>query len=735
MALRSRSALLLTTVLLALPLATSALASADPGVPTSGATILGAGFSGKPFVLTDDVIIETNGLYESVRDYADAASPTWLAWHEHTLDGIWHTILHDDGLLVGLRDAVRPGFEVVDVSDPENPVALASVDANHFRSGWLRGHALAVAEETYLVVYDLTDPTAPTFSHFQLLGQHAGARWFSALGSFLYLVDGGATLRVLDVSDPLHPIDLGTVDLPGARIDAVVAGEGVLHVLLAGEGAGASLDLVTYDLAGPLDPQESHRLVHAPDAAVTGRQLVRAGQLLLAGDDAGRIRSYDLSDPRYPVAGYELSVLAEHLAISEHQIFAMTMHDLRIFARTPAGLPPEEPVVRALLPRLRTVDGDGPVQFGQFHDATSMILPVDVSNPRHPRLGEAFDTGLPGAFRYAEGLGLMVNLEGALRVIDLANPFAPQVLGSVDAPRAVFFRARHTRELVVVETGSVVMELRFYDLSDPTAPRLFNKVYDYGLRALTDELMICSRSNRIRIYDVSDPARPRFLRQQPLTGAVHDVVIHQGHAYALCQDLSGPMLLHAVDVRDPGHPELLATVELSHNAGRLDAHEGRVYVYGYHLCQIFDVAQPAQMAVAAEFPSLGHTGSGLGFNGDVTTIGGWLVTMRDDGLAVSAAPDRAPAVASRLEPAYPNPFNPITTLAFTVGRAQQLTLSVHDVRGRLVAELAAGRFEPGRHTVRWNGEDARGRAVASGIYLVRLHGEGLDASRTVTLLK
>jgi hypothetical protein len=142
--------------------------------------------------------------------------------------------------------------------------------------------------------------------------------------------------------------------------------------------------------------------------------------------------------------------------------------------------------------------------------------------------------------------------------------------------------------------------------------------------------------------------------------------------------------------------------------------------------------------MVAEFPSWGHTGYGLGFNGDVTTMGGWLISMRDDSLApTSAARSNPPtaAAAARLEPAFPNPLNPSTTIAFTLGRAQDLTVSIHDVRGRRVAELARGAFAAGRHTVAWAGEDLDGRPVASGVYLVRVHGAGLDASGTVTVIK
>ena len=43
-----------------------------------GTTMLGAGFTGKPFVIEGDVVMETTGLYESIRDYADATNPAWI---------------------------------------------------------------------------------------------------------------------------------------------------------------------------------------------------------------------------------------------------------------------------------------------------------------------------------------------------------------------------------------------------------------------------------------------------------------------------------------------------------------------------------------------------------------------------------------------------------------------------------------------------------------------------------
>ena len=704
---------------------------------TTGATMLGTGFSGKPFALEGDVVVETIGLFESIRDYQDADNPTWISWYGHQLAGIWRELIHDDGLVVALHDEVQPGLDIVDMTDPSSPQALAAIDGNYYTSGWLRDHSLIVSEETYLLTYDLTDPTSPVFSHFQLVGEHTRSRWFSALGDLLYLVDHDATLRILDLADPLHPADLGTVSLAGDRIDAMVMGDGVLYVLAAGsDGQGREqIDLVTLDLALPLMPQEVDRQLLSDSPGAMGLQLNRTDRLLIAATSDARLQAFDLGEPAQPNAGYTLPLLADHLTVSASHVFVMTGQDVLIFPRTEAGVPPGEPVVRTMLPRLRTIDGLGPHQFAQLHADRSVLVPIDARNPRHPLLGEPFHTGLDGKFIYADELGLMYSLTGAFQLVDLSDPEQPFLLGAVDNPRNFFFGAELSREFLVMETGSLVVELRFYDLGDPQNPHFRSKVYDYGLKSLDGGLMICTRSNQVRIYDVSDPWQAHLLRTLEVPDSIQEVQLHQDHAYVLTRSISGDRTIHVVRLTDPAYPELIAELPLSHVAYRLDAHAGRLYAVGYHLGQIIDVANPEFPEVVAEFPAWGQTGTGLAFNGDVTTVGGWLNSIRDDGFAHAAVQGSTPMIANRLEAPFPNPLNPGTTFAFNVDRAQHLTLAVYDVRGRRVAELATGMFSPGRHVFRWDGQDSVGHSVASGVYLVRLYGDGVDASRTLAVVR
>lgn len=83
-----------------------------------------------------------------------------------------------------------------------------------------------------------------------------------------------------------------------------------------------------------------------------------------------------------------------------------------------------------------------------------------------------------------------------------------------------------------------------------------------------------------------------------------------------------------------------------------------------------------------------------------------------------------------LEPNYPNPFNPQTTLAFSLDRPGRARLTVHDLLGRLVATLVDEARASGRHEVRF---DASG--LASGVYVYRLETTTGSRSRTMALVR
>lgn len=91
--------------------------------------------------------------------------------------------------------------------------------------------------------------------------------------------------------------------------------------------------------------------------------------------------------------------------------------------------------------------------------------------------------------------------------------------------------------------------------------------------------------------------------------------------------------------------------------------------------------------------------------------------------------------ALRLMPAWPNPANPRTVIAFALARPALVRLTVHDCAGRLVSVLYEGYLPAAEHQAAWNGRTARGEAAPSGMYCVRLAAGGTFAAQKVLLVR
>ena len=119
--------------------------------------------------------------------------------------------------------------------------------------------------------------------------------------------------------------------------------------------------------------------------------------------------------------------------------------------------------------------------------------------------------------------------------------------------------------------------------------------------------------------------------------------------------------------------------------------------------------------------------------------GDWFVCRLDAWLsAVSpvAVEPPGPAEARRLAlVAEPNPFWLATRVRFSLDRAAHVRLTVHDVGGRQVAELASGTLSTGPHALAWDGRDGSGRCLAPGAYVVTLRSESRSTSVRVVLVR
>jgi hypothetical protein len=84
---------------------------------------------------------------------------------------------------------------------------------------------------------------------------------------------------------------------------------------------------------------------------------------------------------------------------------------------------------------------------------------------------------------------------------------------------------------------------------------------------------------------------------------------------------------------------------------------------------------------------------------------------------------------------YPNPFNPSTTIAFSLPEQSQVSVDVYSSMGEHIASLASGLLPPGKHEVQWNGAGETGNAAPSGIYFYTIRAKDITKIGKMLLLK
>ena len=96
-------------------------------------------------------------------------------------------------------------------------------------------------------------------------------------------------------------------------------------------------------------------------------------------------------------------------------------------------------------------------------------------------------------------------------------------------------------------------------------------------------------------------------------------------------------------------------------------------------------------------------------------------------------------VTTELMSIYPNPFNPETTISYSLKEDSKVSISIYNLKGQKVRSLVNGQIQAGYHTITWNGKDESGRNVSSGIYFAMFDAESRVSDYTsvkkIVLLK
>jgi hypothetical protein len=561
----------------------------------------------------------------------------------------------------------RGGLYVVDLSDPSRPTSLQVQPAASFVDGVIAQGGRLYVSDGVLRVLDLSEPASPRVS--SELGSPDPAR---PLGRLAAVADGRAfTLfyggsdrqggfRVIDISNPGHPVPVGLVLLPEPVVDLAVSRDHVY--LLAGQEQPR---LLAVDISDPAAP-----VVVEPDdtGPWPGNNLALAGSLLYlgeAGDADGGLTVVDVGESAQPdlMGRYSGSLPpVADIALDGDYAYLATADGLTVIeVANPAAMAETGSFVFDRLPApLRGVAVRGSFAFVAAGEAGLQV--VELADPTHPRVvatydsaGHTWDVALAGRYVY------LADEYNGLRILDLEDPLAPVEVGFFDPPgQEEFFHgvASAGGRVYVADGGIERTGLWILDLTDPAQPAPLGfwpltAPGDSGLAPRAEDVdvageiaYVAAGTAGLSLVDVGDPRNPVEIGAYDTPGRAAQLQVVEGHVFLVDGDL------RVVDVSDPTAPSLVGFYDLGPGSDtpQVVVAQGYAFVTAAGI-EVLDVTEPAQPVKVAAHPL---PSGAVAFQGTgVTVAGEGLFTLRTlSGPDLTAAPDTLiwPALIG-LEPA------------------------------------------------------------------------------------
>ncbi|MDP8205443.1 MAG: T9SS type A sorting domain-containing protein [Candidatus Electryonea clarkiae] len=372
-----------------------------------------------------------------------------------------------------------------------------------------------------------------------------------------YVASGITGLRVLDLTDPVEPVEIGCLETDGQAIDLEIVGD---YVYLADGRAGFKI----IDISSPEEPQleSSFTEIDTRNRKVIENVKVSDNIAFLeyTYDDDGwdTMLVIDVTDPAEPEL---ISYIVDFLHIRCYEavdsfLYIISGSYLNILDVSD----PEDPEIAI------TIELEGSsysilvedsllfISIYDFTNRSSFLIIYDVTDPYNPELLNEYETIFtPSVMRKEDNyLYVMSYGSGGILIIDISDPSAPQEVTMWFHENMDFFANKDMAisDDYVYITNERRAGLMVIDVSDPEEP-LCGGIYKQGfVRRVTlkdDLAFIAAGTLGMLIYDIENLEEPSLIGVYDSPGEVKEVFVLENYAYIA----DGDSDLRVVDVSDP----------------------------------------------------------------------------------------------------------------------------------------------------------------------------------------
>jgi len=427
-----------------------------------------------------------------------------------------------------------------------------------------------------------------------------------------YLIDVSASLRIVDISDPLNPIEIGYFDPPGGGYDIVVSGDLAFFTY--------SKKLSILDVSYPTWPVELS-LVTFPRYAVS---LAKTGDYVYVSTQMYGLQIVNVSDPNNPVIENVLdNIFAEEIKIQGNYAYVCGPNTLFILDITDPLTPTQVGTFNAH-DAVYGVALQGDLAYIEDEDGLCI---ADIADPAN-----TFEVGYLGVYDNVRDVAVsgnyayLANEDEGLRVIDVSDPSNPIEVGSCSTPDRAFAVALSGNDAyVAAETAG----MRVIDVEVPSNPVeiafISKQALVVSVEVSGDFAFIADEYGSIRVVDVSSPSLPTEVSSYPMGGMdVEDLALEGGYVFVAAY-FDG---MHIIDVSDPFNPIELGYCLTHSPAAAVDVVGNYAYVAGLGAgFYVIDASDPASPVLVGTYDTFGNAE-------DIVVQGDYAYIADDAGLCI-----------------------------------------------------------------------------------------------------
>jgi hypothetical protein len=621
--------------------------------------------------------------------------------------------------IFGYHDRLR----IIDIANPENPqfVGDVAIDAE-VDNVWVEGnYVYAAAGLMGMLIIDVSNPFAPEIiTEFPASSDIESIVVIDTLafvaGRFIY--PSSKSFQIINVADIYHPVLVGYIDENiGWNHDMIVEGD---YAFLANCYEG----LVIVDISNLTAPSIITQLADITHPRVLGK----VDDYLFMDFGFDTLQVFDVSTPDSPEqvgfheigkSAIDFDILDGYLFVAGDDLPILDVFDVENIRQVAEY---EVPGVTSSVLKVGDFLYSAESGFGlRIHELTDPAYPDQISQLELP--------GYYYAYHLSEDY--LYSLSGnELGIIDVSDP---------SSPGDIFF---HTFERDFADV--FVDEPHIYLTSFNWGVSVYERIYNDSLEFIRDfacheyafdveienNIGYFSQCFELYIYDLTDPEDSLLLSNiLPVSGA-GQLYFHDNFIYTQMQDGGRNISISIIDVRDPLYPaevgliyfpSHVTDVHFNGNLAYFSVYRNELYVY--------DMSDPSNPVLVSGYSTPGYIRNTFSHDDYVYVADNTSLVILGYDLTAVGQISEIPDCYS-LSTNYPNPFNGMTVMRFSLPEQSNVSIEIYDILGRRIETLVQGERQAGYRQAGWDAKDH-----PSGIYFYRIQAGDYIETRKMVLLK